>query len=103
MHLIVELFLDDCPGCNPVAQLVKLLAGSHCTIITHQLPQLDPSTPAGRRAHQLGVRTLPAVAVNGALVPGGPQGPTATHLAQAGVGPSPPPEHPPPSICGERC
>ena len=66
MKRIIEVFTAGCPLCNPVVELVKSTACSSCDIITHNLT--EAGNPALRRARLLGVQTLPAVAVNGALL-----------------------------------
>ena len=68
MKRIIEVFTAGCPLCNPVVELVKSTACGSCDIITHNLTETAAGNPALRRARLLGVQTLPAVAVNGALL-----------------------------------
>lgn len=87
MTRIIEVFTAGCPLCNPVVELVKSTACSSCDIITHNLAGTEAGNPALRRARLLGVQTLPAVAVNGALLAccqGG--GITKEALEAAGIG-----------------
>jgi len=68
MKRIVEVFTAGCPLCSPVVELVKSTACGSCDVITHNLTETEAGNPALRRARLLGVQTLPAVAVNGALL-----------------------------------
>jgi hypothetical protein len=66
MKRTVEVFTAGCPLCSPVVDLVKSVACDQCDVLTHDLT--EAGNPALRRARLLGVHTLPAVAVNGALL-----------------------------------
>jgi hypothetical protein len=68
MKRIVEVFTAGCPLCSPVVDLVKSVACGQCDVLTHNLTETEAGNPALRRARLLGVHTLPAVAVNGALL-----------------------------------
>lgn len=60
----IEIFSAGCPTCDDVVTLVNQLACPSCEITV-----VDMHKTAGHdRATQLGVKTLPAVAVNGALL-----------------------------------
>ena len=59
----VEMFSAGCSACEPVVQLVKSIA---CPSFDVQL--LDMKNPdVAAKAKQYGVRTVPAVAINGKL------------------------------------
>ncbi len=59
----VEIFTAGCPACEEVVQRVYQLACPSCEVIT--LDMKDPQV--ARRAREMGVRSVPAVAVNGEL------------------------------------
>jgi hypothetical protein len=59
----VEVFTAGCPLCDDVVDLVQSLACDSCDVQTVSLQD-----EAGvRRAEEVGVATVPAVAVNGTL------------------------------------
>ncbi|MDZ7804930.1 thioredoxin family protein [Thiohalophilus sp.] len=60
----IEIFSAGCPVCRDTINLVNQLACSSCEISV--LDMNDSDTAA--RAQSLGVRSVPAVAVNGELV-----------------------------------
>lgn len=59
----IEVFSAGCPLCDETAQKVKQMACPSCEVKILDMRTLDAST----RARQLGVQSLPAVAVNGVL------------------------------------
>ncbi|PIW26478.1 MAG: hypothetical protein COW30_14715 [Rhodospirillales bacterium CG15_BIG_FIL_POST_REV_8_21_14_020_66_15] len=59
----VEIFSAGCPVCRDTIDLLNEMACSSCEITVHDMN--DPAEAA--RAKDLGVRSLPAVAVNGVL------------------------------------
>jgi len=59
----VEIFSAGCPVCEDTIRLVQELACDSCEITV--LDMHDPETAA--RARALGIRSVPAVAVNGKL------------------------------------
>ena len=79
----IEVFSAGCPACEETLQLVNSLACSSCEISV-----LDMNQPeVAARAKELGVRAVPAVAINGKLLDcctG--TGPTEAALKAAGVG-----------------
>lgn len=79
----VEIFSADCPVCDPVVETVRQAACPSCEIEVRDMN--DPEV--AQRAASLGVRTVPAVAVDGALASccqsGGPD---EAALRSAGVG-----------------
>ena len=63
----IEVFSAGCPLCRQAIDLVRRQAGSSCEIIVHNM--MDARGFA--RATALGVRAVPAVAIDGKLVSSG--------------------------------
>lgn len=59
----IEVFSAGCPLCDETVQMVKRITCPSCEVKVHDMRQ--PESAA--RARQLGVQSVPAVAVNGAL------------------------------------
>lgn len=59
----VEVFTAGCTACEPVVQLVKSIACASCDV--QVLDMNEPDVAA--KANQYGVKTVPAVAINGKL------------------------------------
>jgi len=59
----VEVFTAGCPACDETVQLVQAIACESCEVTV--LDMNDAQVAA--RAKELGVRTVPAVAINGQL------------------------------------
>ncbi len=84
----IEIFTAGCPVCNPVVDMVKSLASetdSHVTV--YDLVEQCESKECQDKVKQYGVKRLPAVAVDGALLDcckGG--GITKESLMAAGIG-----------------
>jgi hypothetical protein len=79
----IEIFSAGCPVCKEVITRVKDLACPSCEVTV-----LDMHSPANaRRAETLGVRSLPAVAVDGKLADCcAGRGPDEAALRAAGLG-----------------
>lgn len=60
----VEIFSAGCPVCQETIDLVNELACPSCEIIIHDTHDVDVQS----RINELGIKSVPAVAVNGALV-----------------------------------
>ena len=79
----VEVFSAGCAACEPVVELVKSLACPSCNVEV-----LDMSKPeVAEKAKQYGVKTVPAVVIDGQLAScctGA--GPNAETLRAAGLG-----------------
>jgi glutaredoxin 3 len=79
----IEIFSAGCPACEETVTLVNHLACPSC-----EVTGLDMHNPdIARRAKQLGIRTVPAVVMNGTLAAcctG--SGPDEATLRAAGVG-----------------
>lgn len=59
----VEVFSAGCPACEPTVQLVKSIACPSCDVQV-----LDMNNPdVAARAKEYGVKSVPAVAINGKL------------------------------------
>jgi hypothetical protein len=79
----VEVFTAGCPACDEVVKLVNELACESCRI--EVLDMRDENVAA--RARSLGVRSVPAVVVDGRLADCcARQGVTEEGLRSAGVG-----------------
>lgn len=79
----VEVFSAGCPACEEAISLVNRIACPECEVTVRDMR--DPAVAA--RAKALGVRSVPAVAVDGRLAScceG--QGPDEASLRAAGVG-----------------
>ncbi|HEX9316792.1 MAG TPA: thioredoxin family protein [Actinomycetota bacterium] len=61
----VEIFTAGCPVCDQGVQLVREVAGEGHEVIVHYLRQDER---AAERASSYGVRTVPAVVVDGSLL-----------------------------------
>lgn len=79
----IEVFSADCPACEETIELVNRLACPSCEVSV-----LDMNDPhIAERAKQLGIRSVPAVAIDGKLADcctG--RGPEQTGLQAAGLG-----------------
>lgn len=79
----VEIFSAGCPVCDETAQHIKALACPSCEVAV--LDMRDAAT--ARRASALGVRSLPAIAIDGKLADCcGDRGPDEAVLRAAGLG-----------------
>lgn len=81
----VEVFSAGCPVCQETIDLVTRLACTSCEITVLDLKRND----VAQRAKQLGIRSVPAVAINGQLAgccTG--RGPDEKTLRAAGLGQS---------------
>lgn len=79
----VEVFSAGCRACDEAVQLVRSIACSSCDIAV--LDMKDPKVAV--RAKALGVRSVPAIAVDGELAACcSGLGPDETLLRSAGIG-----------------
>ena len=58
----IEIFSAGCSACKETIEMVKRLAGSH-EVVIHDMNKSDIAS----KAKQYGVRTVPAVVVDGKL------------------------------------
>lgn len=80
---IVEVFTAGCPACKDVIELVERIACESCDI---RVLDMNDST-VSVRAREIGIRTVPAVVVDGELASccrGA--GPTEEALRASGIG-----------------
>ena len=59
----VEVFSAGCPTCEETVELVKRGACSSCEVIVHDMHDMQ----VAKRAKDLGIRSVPAVAIDGKL------------------------------------
>lgn len=79
----VEIFSAGCGCCEDTIKLVKSIACPSCDITVLDMKQGD----VGERAKRLGVRSVPAVAINGELASCcAGRGPDEQTLRAAGLG-----------------
>lgn len=84
--MTIEIFSADCPLCRDAEELVRSLAGEE-----DEVRVVDLNDDAGvRRASQVGIRSIPAVVVDGRLA-ACCTGPAISEeaLRAEGIGPSP--------------
>lgn len=78
----VEVFTAGCPVCEPAVQLVKDEACPDCEVTVYNLHEEGVD-----RARDYGLKTVPAVVVNGSIVSCcDNRGPNVEDLRAAGVG-----------------
>src|SRR5260370_8806603 len=78
----IEIFSAGCPVCKETVELVKRLSCSSCEIAV--LDMNDPTLAT--RANSLGIRSVPAVVVDGSLASCcAGRGPDAAALRAAGI------------------
>jgi len=79
----IEVFTAGCPACDETVQLVQEVACPSCEVVV-----LDMHDPAvADRASQLGIRSVPAVAIDGELAGCcAGRGPDEATLRAAGLG-----------------
>ncbi len=79
----VEVFTAGCSVCDDAVTLVKSLACDSCEVEVHDMK--DPAT--SQRAKEYGVRSVPAVVIDGKLADCcSGRGPDANTLRAAGLG-----------------
>ena len=79
----IEVFAAGCPACDETVQVVTEIACPSCEIVV--LDMHDPGV--ADRARQLGVRSVPAVAIDGELAGCcAGRGPDEAALRAAGLG-----------------
>ncbi|HUS07278.1 MAG TPA: thioredoxin family protein, partial [Bryobacteraceae bacterium] len=79
----IEVFSAGCPACEPTVQLVQKIACPSCDVEV-----LDMNRPeVAAKAQQYGVKTVPAVVIDGQLASCcSGAGPNETALRAAGLG-----------------
>lgn len=89
----VEVFTAGCPVCEP-ARLVQEMTCPDCEVTIHDLRQTEgsaftdsPGPTAAEKVAEYGIKTIPAVVVDGRLVSCCQNpGPSREELAAAGIG-----------------
>jgi glutaredoxin len=80
---LIEIFSAGCPACDSTVEMIRRLACPSCEVSV--LDMHDPQVAA--RAKELGVSSVPAVAVNGTLAGCcASRGPDEATLREAGLG-----------------
>ncbi len=64
----IEVFTAGCSVCSPVVDMVKAMACSSCEVIVYNLAEPCESKVCIDKAKTYGIKSLPAVAVNGKLL-----------------------------------
>lgn len=83
----IEVFISGCPLCEPVVKMVKETACSSCEVIVYNLAEPCESKVCLDKVATYGIRSLPAVVVNGSLLSCCQNsGVTIASLRDAGVG-----------------
>lgn len=78
----VAVFTAGCPVCDPAVQLVQELACLDCEVTIHELRQ-----SGAEKAAQYGIKTVPALVVDGRLVSCCQDpGPSREELIAVGIG-----------------
>lgn len=79
----VEIFSAGCACCDETVQMVKRIACPSCEVEVLDMK----NTAVSQRAKQLGIRSVPAVVINGVLADCcAGRGPTEQALRAAGIG-----------------
>jgi glutaredoxin len=79
----IEIFSAGCPACEETVELVNRVACSSCVVTV--LDMRDPEV--ARRAKSLGIRSVPAVVIDGTLAACcAGRGPDEQTLRAAGLG-----------------
>jgi hypothetical protein len=64
----VEVFTSGCPVCSPVVEMVQSLACNDCEVTVYDVAEQCDSKECSTKVNEYGIKTLPAVAVDGALL-----------------------------------
>lgn len=84
---IIEVFTGGCSVCGPTVDIVKSMACSSCDVIVYDLSKLCDTQVCLRKVTEYGIKSLPAVAVNGVLLDCcQSQGVSIDQLTKAGLG-----------------
>jgi glutaredoxin len=79
----IEIFSAGCPVCQETVEMVKRISCASCDV--NVLDMKDPAVT--ERAKKLGIRSVPAVAINGKLADCcAGRGPDEATLKTAGIG-----------------
>ena len=64
----IEVFTAGCSVCQPTVDMVKEMACSSCEVIVYDLSKPCDTKECLQKVQQYGIKSLPAVAVNGVLL-----------------------------------
>lgn len=64
----IEVFTAGCPVCDPVVKMVKEMACSSCEVTVYNLAEQCETKECIAQIKKYNITSLPAVAVNGALL-----------------------------------
>ena len=79
----VEVFSAGCPACDEAVALVESIACPSCNVSVQDMNDADVAA----RAKSLGIRSVPAVVINGVLADCcSGRGPDEATLRKAGIG-----------------
>jgi glutaredoxin len=78
----IDIFSAGCPACQSTIDLVNDMACGSCEIEVHNMNDAG----VAKRADNIGVRSVPAVVVDGELLECCKRGPTEEALENAGIG-----------------
>lgn len=59
----IEVFTAGCPACEETIALIRQVACESCDVTIHDMHQKEVAS----RARELGIRSVPAVVINGKL------------------------------------
>ena len=65
---LVEVFTSGCYVCEDVVKQVKEVACENCEVVVYDLNKGGDTNEWETKAKQYGVKSIPAVAINGTLV-----------------------------------
>lgn len=65
----IEVFSAGCFVCNPVVEMAKSLASGQCDVVVYNLSEPSEGESSQRKAEAYGIRSLPAIVLDGKLLP----------------------------------
>lgn len=65
---VIEVFTAGCSVCQPTVDMVKGMACASCEVIVYDLSKPCDTKECLDKVKQYGIKSLPAVAVNGVLL-----------------------------------
>ena len=84
---IIEVFTAGCSICQPTVDMVKGMACTSCDVVVYDLSNTGETKLCAEKIKQYGIKSLPAVAVNGVLLDCCQnKGVSVDTLSKAGVG-----------------
>ena len=78
----VEIYSAGCSVCKGVIDMINEIACPSCSVSIHDMQD----EAIAQKAKQLGVKSVPAVVIDGVLVEHGGRGYSPANLREAGVG-----------------